>query len=75
MSYIAYSKKALSEEKRTLQKVAGVSAKDTNELEHELAAAKSVEAYFKMAYALDHRMSVVDANLLLDSLGQEPLLE
>ena len=25
-------------------------------------------------YALDHRMSVVDANLLLDSLGQAPLI-
>jgi hypothetical protein len=158
MSYISDRKKALSEEKST-------SAKDMNELEHELAAAKSLEAYFEanvaelreetlaehlarllaekhlekadviarsglaelyayhifagrkphpskpkvlalalamqltrkeaqhllyyagatplyvrnpwdsvVAYALDHHMSVVDANLLLDSLGQEPLL-
>ena len=40
MSYISDRKKALSEEKST-------SAKDTNELEHELAAAKSLEAYFE----------------------------
>ncbi len=47
MSYIADSKKALSEEKSTLQEAAGTSVKDTNELEHELAAAKSLEAYFE----------------------------
>ena len=28
-----------------------------------------------VAYAIDHHMSVIDANLLLDSLGQSPLLE
>ncbi len=28
-----------------------------------------------VAYAIDHHMTVIDANLLLDSLGQLPLLE
>ena len=27
-----------------------------------------------VAYAIDHHMTVIDANLLLDSLGQSPLL-
>ena len=166
MSHIADKKKTLFDGKSTSQEAAGASGKDTNELEHELAAARSVEAYFEanaaelcdrtlaehlarllaekhlkradviarsglaelyayhifagrkphpskpkvlalalamklsrkeaqhllyyavatplyvrnpwdsvVAYALDHQMSVVDANLLLDSLGQSPLLE